>query len=115
MARRAAKPAWAARRGVDVADRFEGAEKDCGSVFSRAGHDVQAMMHAINEVDVGMTGLAEHDLGARGAAAGRVSSKVVRAQIRFRLDDPPDPGAVIDMANQEIAQEIRATASASRS
>src|SRR5271157_4707990 len=75
-------------------------------MVARAGHDVQAVVHAIDEVDIGMTGRAEHDLGARGAAASRVGSKVVRAQIRLGLDDPPDLTAVIDAANEELAQEV---------
>src|SRR5271157_2115072 len=102
----AAEPARTARGGVDVADRFEGAEENGGGVVARAGHDVQAVVHAIDQVDIGMTGRAEHDLGAPGAAAGRVGSEVVRAQIRFGLDDPPDLAAAINAANDELAQEV---------
>ena len=75
-------------------------------MVARAGHDVQAVVHAIDQVDIGMTGRAEHDLGARGAAASRVGGKVVRAQIRLGLDDPPDLTAVIDAADEELAQEV---------
>src|SRR5208283_4543212 len=75
-------------------------------MVARAGHDVQAVVHAIDQVDIGMTGRAEHDLGARSAAACRVGSEVARAQIRLGLDDPPDLAAAINAANDELAQEV---------
>jgi len=72
---------------------FEGADEDgAGQAFRLAG-DVDAVVHAVDEVDIGVAGLAEHDGVAGRDAAEAVGCGVgdgaVRAVVGFDLDDAP--------------------------
>jgi len=52
------------------------------------GGDIQAVVHPIAEVDVGIPGWAEHDRVPSGPTAERVRSGVGRPGVRLGLDDP---------------------------
>src|SRR3974377_1250046 len=53
---RSAEASRAAGDGIQVRDRLEGPEKHGRCVASGTGHDVKAVVHAIDHVDVRMTG-----------------------------------------------------------
>ena len=62
--------------------------------------EVHAVVHAVDQVDVQVTGRAEHDRRARRGAAAGVRGEVARAEIGLDLDDagqcgspPPPPSA----------------------
>jgi hypothetical protein len=62
----------------DARARLERADEHRLRQTGRPGHKVQAVMHPIGEIDVGVPGISVHDLVARAApAARRVRSKVV--------------------------------------
>lgn len=68
-------------RDFDCAD-----EHAAGAIF-RFGYDVQAVVHAVDQVDVGMAGRPENHFRARSDAAEGVGGGVGKAQIGLRLDD----------------------------
>jgi hypothetical protein len=71
-------------------------EHASGDAF-RFADDVQAIVHAVDEVHVCMAGRAEDDLRSGRDASGRMRRPVVFAQVCFRLDAavraPPAPQA----------------------
>src|SRR5207247_1961290 len=71
-----------------------------------AGDDVAAPVDPVAEIDVQMTGGAEHHLGPRGAPAIRVAGRVVLL-VRLALHYPADQQlAVLEPPNQEPPQEF---------
>src|SRR4051794_32291478 len=64
------------------------------------------MMHTIDQVNIGMSRRAEHDLGACGPAARRVRGKVMGAKIRLGLDDAAHSLLVAEPVDQELAQKF---------
>lgn len=44
-------------------------------------------MHAVDEINVGASSGAEHNFRALGETARSVRSEVIKAEVRFRLDD----------------------------
>ncbi len=51
------------------------------------GDHVQALVHAVDEVDVGVTGRPEHDSGALGQAARSMGGDVGEAEVGFGFDN----------------------------
>ena len=77
----------AAAHGGDSSDRFQGANQDTAGLADRLRDEVQAFVHAVDEIDVGVAGLIEHYAGAIGDAAPGMSGAVVDAQVGFHFDD----------------------------
>jgi len=72
---------------VDAGERFEGAEENAaGAAFGFAGN-VEAVVGAVNEVNVGMAGRAEQDGIARSLTGGGVGGGIIFAEIGFDFDD----------------------------
>jgi len=56
--------------------------------LARGGcHDIEAIPHAVDQVHISVPGRAEHDVGARRVAARGMRRQVLRAAVRFSLDD----------------------------
>ena len=71
----------------DAKERFEGAkEYAAGFAFALAG-DVQAVVIAVDEVNVGVAGRAEEHGIAGGIAGGGVGSGIVLSEVSFDFDD----------------------------
>ena len=58
------------------------------------------MVDAVDEIDVGVAGRAEHDLGARGEAFGGVGGEVVRAEVGFHFHDFADALDAVGVVNE---------------
>jgi len=90
-----------AQDGLQCAD-----EDAAGHAFRFAG-DVDAVVHAIDEVDVRMTGRPEHDPISLGNAAKAVGCGVggvgdVRPEISFHLNDAPGQPARSGATGQQL-------------
>ena len=73
-------PGYATKR-LDGADQYT---PRCGACF---GGYIQAVVHAVDQVDVGMaTGAVQH-FGSLGTTVPGVRGWVVLAQVRLNLDD----------------------------
>ena len=59
-----------------------------GGRAGRFGHDVQAVVHPVDKVHVGMPGRPEHDPVAGGLAEAGVRRPIVAADVGLDLDDP---------------------------
>ncbi len=90
----------------DAGERFEGAEKNAaGAALGFAG-DVEAVVIAVDEVDVGVAGGAEEDGIAGGAAGGGVSCGVVFSEVGFDFDDAGGERIASAIADEDFAEEF---------
>jgi len=92
---------------VDSRTRLERAYQNRLRLTFSPSHEVQAVVHAIREVDVGVARRSEHHLRARRApAAGGMGSQVVRPQVGLDLDQPAPPLLAVDLADEDLAQQV---------
>ncbi len=91
----------------DARPRLERAHEDSLRHAGLARDEVEAPVHAVREVDVGVSGSAEHDLGACGAPPTlRMGGEVVRTQVRLDLDQAAPPRLAVDLADQDLVQQV---------
>ena len=80
----------------------------------RFGHHVEAVVHPVDKVHVGMARRTEHDPVARGLAEAGVRGAIVAPEVGLDLDDPTDAPSgrvVADEARpDERARRPRASA-----
>lgn len=85
-----------------AADAFDGADEDAAGRAVGFGDEIEALVYAVDEVDVSATGRAEDDAGARGDTAGGVGGFVIEAEVGFGFDD----GGGMGTADEEFAEEF---------
>jgi hypothetical protein len=93
--------------GVDAFDGLEGADEDGDGLVGFPADDVEAVVHAIGEVDVGGARGCVHGLVA-GCAPGAeaVGGAVADAEVGLGLDDEPgEARAVGEDADEEGAEQ----------
>jgi len=92
--------------GLDASDRLQGAEEHGLGAARRLADDVEHVVDAVDEVHVGVTRGAEHDLVARGAAMPGMAGLVLGADVGLGLDDAPGKHAALDAATEDAAEEL---------
>jgi hypothetical protein len=92
--------------GGDSRDWLERANQNTTGLAWGLADEVEAFVHAVDEIDVGVAGFAEHDAGAIGDAAPTMSSAVVDAQVGFHFYDPSGGFAVDEDFAQAIARDF---------
>src|SRR5205085_4505919 len=116
---------WAQGRAVQGAVDVErpadeagsGAAADAGAGLERAhqdrlgealgtGDEVQAVVHAVDEVDVRVPGGAVHDGGPGGEPAPGVGGPVGGTAVGLDLHQPAPAGATVHLADDQLAQEV---------
>ena len=70
------------------------------------GDGVDAVVEAVDEVDVGVAWGSEHDFGAWGAAFGGVGREVVGAEVGFGFDDAAGAEEAVDLVGEGCAEEV---------
>ena len=82
---------------------LEGADEDAaGLAFGLAG-EVEAVVHAVDEVDVGEAGRPEEDCVARGFADEAVGGGVGEAEVGFDFGDAAGEALAVEGAGDELA------------
>lgn len=71
----------------DACDRFQRANEYASGTAFGLGRDVEALVHPINEIDVGVPRRSEQYFGALREAAPGMGCAIGQAEIRFGLDD----------------------------
>ena len=69
-------------------------------------HDIHAVVHAVDHVDVGMAGRSEHDSCPWGDPARGMTGLVVGSEIGFYLHDPARSGSPVCYIHQERSQKF---------
>ena len=73
---------------INTGQGFEGPDEDTARNSLPFGDQVQALVHSVNEVDIGVAGRAEEHPGAGRNSFRGMRCKVVEAEIGLCLDDP---------------------------
>lgn len=94
-----------ARHGGKSFDGLEGADKNAARTSFGLAGDVQAVVHSVDEVDVGDAGGAEEDSVAGGLAVVGVRRGIVESEIGFDLDYASSEPFIFDAAGDELAKE----------
>jgi len=93
---------------IDADVRLERANENGVRHSGSSGDEIEAMVHSVREVDVGVTRLAEHHRVARGLATERMTGRIFRSTVSLDLDDsssdPPAGGIMNQHPPQEIAR-----------
>ena len=90
---------------VQALQRLDRAHEDRGRAARRLGDDVEAVVHPVDKVHVGMAGRPEHRPVAGGRPEARVRCPVVDADVCLDLDDPPGPEARLVVADESRAEQ----------
>ena len=69
------------------------------------GDHVHAVIHAIDEIDIGMARRTEHHLRPFRESPGRMGGEVVRPEVRLHLDNPADAFAVDEMFAEQFLRD----------
>jgi hypothetical protein len=91
---------------LDAIEWLDGTHEHGGRLSGRLGDDVQAVVHPVDKVHVGMSRRPEHRRVAGRAAEARVRRAVVGADVRLDLDDragSPSRGIV---SNKPRAKQV---------
>jgi hypothetical protein len=71
-----------------------------------AGDYVQAIVHTIDQLDIGMARRSKHNLGAGSAASRGMSCEIVRAKVCLGLHDPADLRPAANPPDQVLAEQV---------
>ena len=98
--------------GFLTENRFERTDQDAAGHAYRLTCDIDAVVHAVNEVDVGMAGRSEHDAISFGDAAEAVGCWIgcfsdMRAEVSFDFDDAAGEPAGRGAAGEQFAEKPR--------
>ena len=99
------RPTQAAHRRLPL-HRSEGAHENRGGESLPLGDDVQAMVHAVDEIDVEMTGWAVHRGGAFRLAAVGVTGLVLLTDVGLHLGDVAGEALALKATYHALAQQI---------
>jgi len=70
------------------------------------GDNIQAAIHAINQIDIGVTGRPVHRRIAPGWTTTGVTRPVTFAAIGFHFDDAAGQPLSVKLAHQAFAQQV---------
>lgn len=96
----------AGARGAAGAQAFHWLQRPNEHGFPGSCHDIEAVVHSVDEKDVGVAGRAEHHFRSRRTALGAVAGEIAWPQIGFGLDDAADAARVLSLHNQQLAEEV---------
>lgn len=75
-------------------------------IINVSADDVEHVVHAVDEIDIGVAGGAEHDFRAIGAAFGGVAGEVVRTDVGFSFHDAGAKLVAVDAVDEDFAEKI---------
>src|SRR5262249_6978044 len=76
----------------------------CGK-FLPFSHNVQTMVHPVDEVDVGNPSRAKHDICPLGSPLRCVAGPILWPDIGFYFDDLSSEDTTIDLSSEILANE----------
>ena len=91
--------------GLDAVDGGDGADEYSASLAGEMGGGVEAVVHAVDEVDVGAAGWAEEGEVIGGEAAIGVRGGVGEAEVGLDLGDAAGEALAVEIADEEFAEE----------
>jgi hypothetical protein len=91
---------------LDAQQGFEGAEENRARFPFALTGDVQAVVIAVDEINVGKAGRSEQDRGAGGIAGSGVGRGIVLPQVGFDFNDTCGQAELAVIAHKYLTQEF---------
>lgn len=91
--------------GLDAIDGCDGADENSSGFAGEMGGCIEAVVHAVDEVDVGAAGWAEEWGVVGGEAAVGVGGGVGEAEVGLDLGDAAGEALAVKIADKELAEE----------
>jgi len=89
----------------DAEEGFEGAEENGSGLALAFAGDVEAVVVAVDEINVGVAGRTEQDRGAGSIACESVGRGIVFPQVGFDFDDAGGDGKGAVAADKDLAEK----------
>jgi len=105
-AERARQLAGAIGRQFDSGERFDGADEHAARNTFRLSHDIQAVVHTVDQVHVGVSRTPENDPRAPRQTASAMRGRVVLSQIRFYFDDARRRPAMPQNFSKQVPRHV---------
>lgn len=94
------------RHFLDALQRFQSAEKHSPGLSVGLTRHVQAIVVAVDEVNVGVAGWSEQHRSAGGLADERVGSGVILSKVSLDLDDAASQARLSAVTHQHLAKKF---------
>ena len=91
---------------IEPFNRLDRANEDAAGSPLRLRDEVEAMMDAVDEIDVGVAGRPKDDLGPRRQPGVAVSRLIVAAEVSFTLDDAASDGSSTDSMDDQSPEQV---------
>src|ERR1035438_6684385 len=101
-----AEQAGALGAAFDILHRLNGAQQDGGGMTFPFRDHVHAVVHAIDQVNIGMARRPEHDFGPLRPPARGVRRKVMRAEVGLHFHDAANPLTATGSAHEIFAEQV---------
>ena len=92
------------------AKRLERADQDTSRMTRDVPHDIQALMHAVYEIDIGVSSRTEEYFGPLRFATGGMGSEIVQAEIGFSFNDHSGRFAMQQNATEQKRRKLNCRA-----
>ena len=99
-------PRPASRHQVDTLQRKDASDQHGSRKAIRFGHHIQAIVHAVDEIDVREASGAVHGPVALGASVCGVAGQIIFADISLDLDDAPGGALSVQHAHQVRTKQL---------
>ena len=94
------------RHFFNALKRLDGAEKNSPGLAFAITRYVEAIVIAVDEINVGVAGRSEENRVARGLASIGVRGGIVLSEVSLDLDDPARQPPLPALPNQHLAQQL---------
>lgn len=94
----------------DAGKRLEGANQNAARFAFWFAGDIEAIVIAVDEIDIGVAGRSEEDGGTGGVAGRGMGGRIIPAEVGFDFYDAGRKGASWCGANQQLAQKAASDA-----
>jgi hypothetical protein len=91
--------------GFEAVDWIECSDEDSAGFAGKMRGDVETVVHAVDEVDIYVSGWAEEYCVAGSEAAGCVRCRVDEAEVGFDFGDAGGEALALEIADEEFAEE----------
>jgi len=91
--------------GFEAVDWIEGSDEDSSGFAGKMRGDVETVVHAVDEVDIYVSGWTEEDGIAGSETAGCVGCRVDEAEVGFDFCDAGGKAFALEIADEELAEE----------
>ena len=91
--------------GFEAVDWIESSDEDSAGFSLQMACDVEAVIHAVDEVDIYVSGWAEEYCVAGSETAGCVGCRVDEAEVGFDFGDAGGEALALEVADEELAEE----------